>query len=119
MEPEETKSSVGAKRLHSTSTERAAHLAAWERSGKSAADYAHAHGLHARNLYAWRSKRTKSGSPASAFVPVRIGPESWAAESGLRITLKADGVEWVIEGATNPEGLVSLAGALKREVFDV
>jgi len=119
MELKAIKSSAGAKRLRSTPSQRAAHLAAWKRSGQSAAVYARAHGLHARNLYAWRSQREKSGPPASAFIPVQIGEDLHLPQPGVRITLKVDGVQWVIEGTMDMKALASMAGALKREVLDV
>jgi transposase-like protein len=111
----------GAKRRRLTENERGEHLIAWKRSGRSARDYAAEHGLRAANLYAW-SKKKRAGRPeresGSSFVPVRI---ALGGVSGTepRVTLKTGGLECVIEGADAPEAFAALAGALKREVFDV
>jgi len=43
MEFEDIQSLCGAKRRSFTQTQRAAHVAEWQRSGMSAADYAHTH----------------------------------------------------------------------------
>lgn len=51
-------------------------------------------------------------------MPVRIAPDGFPG-TGLRVTLKARGLEYVIEGAERPEALAALAAALKREVLDV
>lgn len=111
----------GAKRLRLTESERREHLIAWQRSGRSARDYAAEHGLRAANLYAW-SKKKRAGprerASGSSFVPVRIAPEGFSG-MGPRVTLKAGGLECVIEGAGAPEAFAALAAALKREVFDV
>jgi hypothetical protein len=119
MEFEDTRSTPGAKRLSSTQAQRAGHIAAWESSGMSAAEYAEAHGVRLGNLYAWRRKCTESAPSASPFVPVRISPVECACTAGLRIVLKTPGLECVIEGAGDAQAFATLAGALKREVFDV
>ena len=120
MEINET-APIGAKRLRLTESERRDHLSAWKRSGRSARDYAAEHGLRAANLYTW-SKKARSGrlgrAVVSSFVPVRIAPAGFAG-TGLRVTLKAGGMECVIEGVEEPQALGRLAAALKREVLDV
>lgn len=119
MEFEDTRSTTGAKRLSSTQAQRADHLAAWERSGLSAAEYAGAHGVRLGNLYRWRRECAESARSSSPFVPVRISPGECASTAGLRIVLKTPELECVIEGAGNAQAFATLAGALKREVFDV
>jgi len=111
----------GAKRLRLTKRERIEHLSAWKRSGQSARDYAAAHGLRAANLYTWSKKQRsdrRGPTSGSSFVPVRIAADSFSS-MGLRVTLKARGLECMIEGADGPEALATLVAALKREVFDV
>ena len=111
----------GAKRRRFTESERSEHLIAWERSGLSARDYAADHGLSVASLYSWsKKKRSDRREPVSgsSFVPVRIAPGGFCG-SGLRVTLKGQGLECIIEGADGPEDLVSLTSALKREVFGV
>jgi hypothetical protein len=61
------------------------------------------------------SRERAEGSP---FIPVRIAPGGFAGR-GLQVTLKSRDLECVIEGADAPEVIAVLAGALKREVFDV
>lgn len=127
METETTISTVGAKRLRFTKAERDAHVAAWKRGGQSAARYGQAHGMRASNLYAWSRRRgpsvtaaaKSSGEQSPAFVPVRLAPDNFSRGTGLRITLRKADLECVIEGAQSAEALASLAGALKREVFNV
>lgn len=114
----------GAKRRRLTKTERASHLVAWKRSGQSARVYAATHGLRAANLYAWSHKYGATGPNSlqpgpSPFVPVRISPVGSANSTAPRIVLKVPGLECVIEGAGSAEAFAALAGALKREVFDV
>ena len=113
-----------AKRRRLSKSERAVHLAAWKRSGESARVYAAAHGLRAANLYAWSHKSGASSTNASQaqrspFVPVRIGPVSSTGRGEPRITLRTEGLECLIEGAESAEAFALLAGALKRELFDV
>ncbi|MGB0743876.1 MAG: IS66 family insertion sequence element accessory protein TnpA [Opitutales bacterium] len=94
---------------------------AWKRSGRSARDYAAEHGLRVANLYAWSKRRRcaeNARASGSSFVPVRIAPGGFPG-SGLRVTLKARGLECVIEGTGAPEAAVALTAALKREVLDV
>jgi hypothetical protein len=121
METTNTTPPGGAKRLRLTERERIEHLSAWKHSGRSARDYAAEHGLRAANLYAWSKKRRsarREPASGSSFVPVRIAPGSFPG-TGLRVTLKARGLECMVEGADGPEALAALAAALKREVFDV
>lgn len=121
METTNPTSTRGAKRLRLTERERNEHFVAWKRSGRSARDYAAEHGLRAANLYAWSMKQRsapREAVPSSSFVPVRIAPNSFSG-TGLRVTLKARGLECTIEGGGGPEDLAALAAALKRKVFDV
>lgn len=111
----------GAKRLRFSEREREMHLNAWKHSGRSARDYAAEHGLNAANLYAWSKKQhcaRRESSSGSSFVPVRIAPGGFPA-MGVRVTLKACGLECMIEGLDGPDALAALAAALKREVLDV
>lgn len=85
----------------------------------SAAEYAEAHGVRLGNLYAWRRNCAESARSSSPFVPVRISQGERACTAGLRIVLRTPGLECVIEGAGNAQAFAALAGALKREVFDV
>jgi transposase-like protein len=123
METTDPTTSSGAKRRRFTETERSEHLAAWKRSGRSARAYAETHDLSAANLYAWSAKertRQTEGANASPFVPVRIAPaEAGGPAPGLRVTVKASGLECVIEGAGEPAVFAALIASLKREVFDV
>ena len=121
MEAPTSNPTGGAKRRRFTEHERSEHLIAWKRSSLSARDYAAEHGLSTASLYAWSAK--KRDGPAkrasgSSFVPVRIAPGNFSG-AGLRVTLKAHGMECVIEGAGGPGAFAELAAALKREVFDV
>ena len=120
MESEDTRSTTGAKRLSLTQVQRAGHVAAWERSGLSASDYAGAHGVRLGNLYRWRRECAESVQSSSPFVPVRISPGECAyTAAGLRIVLRTPELECVIESAGNAQAFATMAGALKREVFDV
>lgn len=110
-----------------TKTERSEHVKAWKRSGLSACAYAQAHGLRSASLYVWASKERRKDSPApgsgeSAFVPVRIvrgAVEALSLKSAPKVTLRAGAIECVIENIDDREALAFLAGALKREVFNV
>jgi hypothetical protein len=121
METKTPTSTAGVKRRLFTEPERRAHLLAWKRSGRSAREYAAEHGLRAANLYAWSKKHGTAG-PARvedcSFVPVRIASGGFIGR-GLRVTLKGRNFECMIEGTDAPEAIAVLAGALKREVFDV
>lgn len=120
MDTDNTTPAAGAKRLRVTKTEREEHVAAWKHSGLSAADYAQSHGLRAANLYAWSVKHGGRAGARPSFVPVHISPGGGTVHgTGPRVVLRLGGLECVIEGAGNAEAFGSLAGALKREVFDV
>ena len=88
MEFEDIQSLCGAKRRSFTQTQRAAHVAEWQRSGMSAADYAHTHQLGLSSLYRWRHLYAESVSQASPFVPVRIKVDQSSSDCRLRVTLK-------------------------------
>jgi transposase-like protein len=124
MENTDQPSTRGAQRRRCTKAERSAHLEAWRDSGLSAQSYAGRHGLSAANLYAWSSKARRRNATAEqkqtpTFVPVRLGASAPGPDSGLRVALRSGGLECVVEGATDLDALAALAGALKREVFDV
>jgi len=111
----------GGKRLRLSERERNMHLSAWKHSGQSARDDAAEHGLNASNLYAWSKKQNcarPESESGSSFVPVRIAAGGFPA-MGVRVTLKAGGLECMIEGLDGPDALATLAAALKREVLDV
>ena len=119
MEFEDIQSLCGAKRRSFTQTQRAAHVAEWQRSGMSAADYAHTHQLGLSSLYRWRHLYAESVSQASPFVPVRIKVDQSSSDCRLRVTLKTPQLECIIEGAGDGRSFAELAGALRREVIDV
>jgi len=64
--------------------QRAQILAAFDRSGLSAADFARQHGVHYTTLSAWRQRRDRAKASA-AFVQVELDPPAPLSELVLEV----------------------------------
>lgn len=114
---------AGHKRRRFSKSEREAHLSGWGASGKSAPEYAQAHGLLARHLYVWRrQERLRAGLAKEAaeerFIAVRLEGPTHQREP-LTLSLRSGALEFVLRGGASLEELISAAKLLKREVLDV
>ena len=116
----------GKRRRYTGRIEQAGHLASWERSGLSGAEYARLHGLKARDLYRWGKRQAgakEHGSkPASGvrFVTIDVDGRAFGGpgDVGLRVVLRRGPLEVEVSGGGSADELARLAGALRREVMD-
>jgi hypothetical protein len=117
----------GSKRRRYTGRiEQAGHVASWERSGLSGAEYARTHGLKARDLYRWGKRQgvaKEHGSKSASggrFVTIDVDGRAFgeSGDKGLRVVLRHGPLEVEVSGGASADELARLAGALRREVLD-
>ena len=85
------------RRRYTGKIEQAGHLASWERSGLSGAEYARIHGLKARDLYRWRKGQGRDSEHVSelegsgeGFVTIDVNGRAFggSGDGGLRVVLR-------------------------------
>ena len=128
MNPEtEREEAEGTKRRrYRSKIEQAGHVALWERSGLSGAEYARTHGLKARDLYRWGKRQAGANEPwigsasGGRFVTIDVDGRAFggSGDGGLRVVLRRGPLEVEVSGAGSAQELARLAGALRREVLD-
>ena len=101
----------------------------WAQSGLSAREYGALHACSAKSLYAWRAQCNRGADTSggvsdtapgrSPFVAVQLPASSGRSAPQPSITLRAQGVDLVLDGFEDARELVAWVKVLKREVFDV
>ena len=114
------------RRRYTGKVEQAGHLASWERSGLSGAEYARIHGLKARDLYRWSKRQAVAKEPGNKpdsderFVTIDVDGRAFggSGDGGLRVVLRSGPLEVEVSGGGSADELARLAGVLRREVLD-